>query len=144
MVMMNCTYCCRLFESFVCLCGGRKSFDGSEGHCFVLWQVILFPVKFMLQVVLYCSVTHCSVLHCCMLFSPVLHTALVLQCLYISIPGTILCTQSCRRWWRFGPFLHQVWNKNHHLLQLSLCINCICNYIMWNNPYQKSARHGLF
>lgn len=70
MVMMNCTYCCRLFESFVCLCGGRKSFDGSEGHCFVLWQVILFPVKYTLHVVLYCSVTHCSVLHCCMLFSP--------------------------------------------------------------------------
>lgn len=111
MVMMNCTYCCRLFESFVCLCGGRKSFDGSEGHCFVLWQVILFPVKYTLHIVLYCSVTLCSVLHCCMLFSPVLHTALVLQCLYISIPGTILCTQSCWRWWRFGPFLHQVWNK---------------------------------
>lgn len=59
--MMNCTYCCRLFESFVCLCGGRKSFDGSEGHCFVLWKVILLPCKVQ---VTYSAVLFCDTLLC--------------------------------------------------------------------------------
>lgn len=111
MIIMKCTCCCRLCKSFVCLCGGRESADGPEGHCSVFWKVILSSLKYKLHVVLYCPVSHCSVLHCCMLFPPCINTALVLQCLYISIPWTILCTQSCRCWWRFGPFLHQVWYK---------------------------------
>lgn len=131
MVMMNCTYCCRLFESFVCLCGGRKSFDGSEGHCFVLWQVILFPVKYTLHVVLYCSVTHCSVLHCCMLFFPLYYTLLLFYsaCTSASLePSYVLRAVGADEDLAHSSIRYET--KYHHLLQLSLCINCICNYIM--------------
>lgn len=98
-------------KSFVCLCGGRKSADGPEGHCSVLWQVILLlcQVQVTYSSIVLCHIALYYIAVC--YFSSVLDTALVLQCLYFSIPGTIVCTQSCWRWWRFGPLLHQAWYK---------------------------------
>lgn len=128
---MKCTYCSRLCESFVCLCGGRESIDGSEGHCSVLWQVILFPVKYTLHVVLYCSVTHCSVLHCCMLFFPLYSTLLLFYsaCTSASLePSYVLRAVGADEDLAHSSIRYET--KYHHLLQLSLCINCICNYIM--------------
>lgn len=129
--MMKYTYCCRLCESFVCLCGGRKSFDGSEGHCFVLWKVILLPCKVQ---VTYSAVLFCDTLLCVILLYvvfPLYYTLLLFYsaCTSASLePSYVLRAVGADEDLAHSSIRYET--KYHQLLQLSLCINCICNYIM--------------
>lgn len=128
---MKYTYCCRLCESFVCLCGGRKSFDGSEGHCFVLWKVILLPCKVQ---VTYSAVLFWDTLLCVTLLYvifPLYYTLLLFYsaCTSASLePSYVLRAVGADEDLAHSSIRYET--KYHQLLHLSLCINCICNYIM--------------